>query len=157
MKHKNAEMIKAKVDNMELVVFYRLQNEEWWQPESDHATLPDDIDFDYFLCLPQHKEACLHWLNGGSVQYRIALDVWTDAADNESNAAWTPDNLFVDDQVEFRIKPKKEKRVIGVNKDGRTTSHYAIDDKGCYAVDEIRITGKGNPDEWQFIEIEVEV
>jgi hypothetical protein len=56
-----------------------------------------------------------------------------------------------------RIKPKKEKRVIGVHRDGRTTSHYAIDDEGCYAVDEIRITGKGNPDEWLFIEIEVEV
>lgn len=110
MKHKHYEMIVAKAANMGLVCFVKRPDVEW--VECDDRILPCIDEHEYFLCLPQHKEACLHWLNGGEVQYRIALDVWTDASNNVSNAAWSSDNLLMDDQVEFRIKPKKEKRWI---------------------------------------------
>lgn len=110
-KHKHYDKIVAKAANVGLVQFIKM-NENWEDAGLSDKFISFSEGYDYFLCLPQHKDACLHWLNGGNIQYRIALDAWTDAADNESDAAWTPDNLFIDDQVEFRIKPKKERRWI---------------------------------------------
>jgi hypothetical protein len=155
MKHENAEMICAKVNNMNLIMFIKRSkhcewsviNEAW-----DLSFITGSNPYSFFLCLPQHKDACLYWLNGGSVQYRIALDVWTDAADNVSNAAWTPDNLFIDDQVEFKIKPKKEKRWIAYSSDQKrlgVLSFYSEQEARDYYIHEV--------DQPQFIEIEVEV
>src|SRR6056297_543095 len=79
MRHKNAEMIKAKVDNMELVVFYKLPNEEWWQSESESTILPDEDDIEYFLCLPKHKNAVLNALNGGESQVASISSGWLSA------------------------------------------------------------------------------
>ena len=159
MKHKHYDLIVASVANMDLVMFVKLDNHGGeWVESTVNPSIPWCEGSEYFLCLPQHKEACLHWLNGGEVEFEFLPDGCGEfgLAAPLSEAGWVIDHVFMDDQL-IRIKPKKEKRVIGVHKDGRTTSHYAIDDEGCYATDEIRITGKGNPDEWQFIEIEVEV
>lgn len=159
MKHPHYDKIVAKAANMELVLFVKRPDAEW--VVCDDRVLPHISEYEYFLCLPQHKEACLHWLNGGTSQHLDSCKYQDitgfDDLISKVGKAWSPRGLWMDEDCETRIKPKKEKRVIGANKDGRTTSHYAIDDEGCYAVDEIRITGKGNPDEWQFIEIEVEV
>lgn len=147
MKHKHYEMIVVKAANMDLVVFIKAR--EGWRKMSDQSEIRIKSTMDYFLCLPQHKEACLHWLGGGNIQYRIALDAWTDAAGNVSNAAWTPDNLFIDDQVEFRIKPKKEKRWICI------TDNLEIEDGTLY--ESLEDANENSPGYKQIIEIEVEV
>lgn len=82
MKHKHVEMIKAKTENMELVVF--IKELPWVDPDVVPSAqvltprwvcLPNDLeiriksDGEYFLCLPQHKKECLHWLNGGRVSW----------------------------------------------------------------------------------------
>jgi hypothetical protein len=155
MKHENAEMIKTKVDQMDLVLFRFRDSDGLWAVSNLNSLVIDE-GCNFFLCLPQHKEACLHWLNGGESEHGGEFGQWNSC--EGWNKKWFSTTCgFMRSSHQTRIKPKKEKRVIGVHRDGRTTSHYAIDDEGCYAVDEIRITGKGNPDEWLFIEIEVEV
>jgi hypothetical protein len=75
MKHKHYDKIVAKAANMNLVVFCRdaYHVEEGW---FETHNLPIQDEFDYYLCLPQHKEACLAWLNGANINF--TSDVWSD-------------------------------------------------------------------------------
>jgi len=134
--HKHAAMIKAKADNMDLVVFIQHDQTEWEQ---------------VLICLPQHKEACLHWLNGGEIEY-----------DNMKN--WIAYDLTIDNpkyplqdftglEFNFRIKPRKEKRHIYISKLGATT--YAKKTKE-EAAREVSIMG-GSFYVWKHYEIEIEV
>lgn len=120
--HEHAEMIKAKADNMELVVF--INNYDKWML-GDLKNLVDLDMIPAFLCLPQHKEVCLHWLNGGDVQFKPKLtNLWI-MLDEKSNSKWTKDSGWTMGTFQFRIKPKKEKRYIGIKKDGYATKHFA--------------------------------
>ena len=56
--HKHIEMIAAKSANMDLVVCCKHLNEGWGRGNLDDLITCYN---DFFLCLPQHKEACLHW------------------------------------------------------------------------------------------------
>jgi len=150
--HKHAAMIKAKADNMDLVVFIQHDQTEWEQVLINKNCIPSfDPDFNYFLCLPQHKEACLHWLNGGEIEY-----------DNMKN--WIAYDLTIDNpkyplqdftglEFNFRIKPRKEKRHIYISKLGATT--YAKKTKE-EAAREVSIMG-GSFYVWKHYEIEIEV
>ena len=75
MKHKHYDKIVAKAANMSLVVFCRdaYHAEEGWFETSN---LPIQDEFDYYLCLPQHKEACLAWLNGANISF--THEGWSD-------------------------------------------------------------------------------
>lgn len=143
MKHKHYDMIVAKAANMDLVVFIGLAG-SWVQDEMQNSTsCAFSEGADYFLCLPQHKEACLHWLNGGDV---IVKD-FPDEKYNERTllaegfSGWHEATVFMDLPTEIRIKPKKEKRMIVVNGD-----HV-----------EFASTERIYPESAQIIEIEVEV
>lgn len=108
MRHKHFEIAKAKIENMHLVLFVKPNDAPTWEMAVNQY--PANNTFaSYFLCLPQHKEACLHWLNGGEVEYgyfelnnRIVrtLDEYPDA--------WTPNSQFMSDLVEITYKPRKE-------------------------------------------------
>ena len=156
-KCKNYEMVIAKANNDNLFVF--VNNFGEWEL-SDFKSLVGVSDFEYFLCLPQHKEACLHWLNGGGVQYKLEKEKrWTNIAPYVEIPKCKPHGFFMGTNYGYvyRIKPKKVKRVIGVNvKTGQTTSAYELDKEGNYAVDEVRLTKNSAISDWQFIEIEVE-
>ncbi|AUR87927.1 hypothetical protein NVP1106O_04 [Vibrio phage 1.106.O._10N.286.51.F7] len=102
MRHKHYDMIVAKAENMELVVFYKLPCEEWWQPDSECEALPDEVEIDYFLCLPKHKEACLHWLNGGDVEFHLHGDSWGKYSSFKGH--WDDESDFIDEDVIIRIK-----------------------------------------------------
>lgn len=151
MKHKNAEMIKAKVDNMKLVVFYRLPNEEWWQQDSECEALPDEVEIDYFLCLPQHKDACLHWLNGGKSQAeytKSSYPYWCDIDSDEAN--WSDGHIFMDKNLNIRIKPNKEKRWIAIKKGNKEVGRYT-----CETLEEAK--DMYIPRWWSHHEVEIEV
>lgn len=162
--HRHAEMIKAKADNMDLVVFTDNGN-GWVELPSDDYLPAFNPENEYFLCLPQHKEACLHWLNGEKIQNNVSIDknddAWIDFVNFGSDICepWSVSCNFMREQSHFRIKPRKEKRVIGVNvSTSETTRAYAIDEDGNYARDEVVLTRKKEKlSDWQFIEIEVEV
>lgn len=109
-KHRHAEMIKAKADNMELVVFIKCQH-EWKVQDCNDDQLNFSCGHDYFMCLPQHKEACLHWLNGGEADENNS-GKW----DNIEPHQWSEQSMFMHDAgYDIRIKPRKEKRWISVH------------------------------------------
>lgn len=108
-KHVHAEMIKAKVDNMELVVF--IKNDRW---EKLHSTcyLPAfEPKARYYMCLPQYEEECLHWLNGGTVEF-LYCDDWGECGGYTESPEWYSDEWMMNEDNKFRIKPRKEKRWI---------------------------------------------
>jgi hypothetical protein len=118
-KHRHAEMIKAKADNMDLVVFTKdcIDTENpWFAIEANHLPCFDE-HAEYFMSLPQTAKECLHWLNGGDAQYKCADGDWwlIDSASREDNLAWSDRHIFMHNDVEIRIKPKKEKRWIIVD------------------------------------------
>lgn len=155
MKHKYYDKIVAKAANMELVVFTKSTMANKWEVTS-FGDLVKNEDFDFFLCLPQHKEAVLNCLNGGESQVASISSGWLPANCGDP-VEWGGEWWYMNPNSESRIKPKKEKRWIGVNvTTGKTTSAYTHDDEGNYAEDEVRLTN-GNLSDWQFIEIEVEV
>lgn len=144
---KHAVMIKAKADNMDLVVLRKTPTSEYWEIcRSDW--MPTDLQDEFFLCLPQHKEACLHWLNGGDVEFRRNGEEWQDEC--EKYHGWAKYCGMMNCDVEFRIKPRKEKRWIGVNSKTGVTTHLKESREDL----EKRIDGYSN---YQAIEIEVEV
>lgn len=138
MKHKHYEMIVAKAANMDLVLFNKSENQDGWSV-SHETCLPVFSTCDYFLCLPQHKEACLHWLNGGEVQL-VSPEFSEFPCGYEE---WLPSSVWMDKDYTFRIKPKKEKRWIAVDVANLSAEF-------CFSGD---VPASG----YQIIEIEVEV
>lgn len=120
--HKHAEMIKAKADNMDLVVFGKLQpdNNSAWVEVTFKELISEEFH-DYFLCIPQHDETCFHWLNDGVVQEKgIHADdyYWSnETADLIWSKCWHQEHIFMDDTLMTRIKTRKEKRWIIYNLD----------------------------------------
>lgn len=147
-KHVHAEMIKAKADNMELVVFVKY--DEGWTL-SGYEELICLSDREFFLCLPQHKESCLHWLNGGKIQYKTELV--PEFQDYQPDIEFGLGSIFMQPDFEIRIKPRKEKRHIYISTLGATT--YAKKTKE-EAAREVNIMG-GSFDIWKHYEIEIEV
>lgn len=108
MKHKHYDLIVTKAANIKVIKFVKL-------PQGWVATQTDEWNetSDYFLCLPQHKEACLHWLNGGESQLEYthqSYPTWN-SIDNDAKD-WSTGHVFMDGSLSIRIKPKKEKRWI---------------------------------------------
>ena len=162
MKHKHYEMIVAKAANMDLVLFVKLMNapDFNWVESVGAVNLPFDEEGDYFLCLLQHNESgqCLHWLNGGEIEIRNKTGIatsWSDFPSFSFNPKWIPHADFMSKDCDTRIKPKKEKRWIGVAKDKTTDATFKTKE-GCMEY----VKGEYIPsfvDNCQFIEIEVEV
>lgn len=103
--HKHAKMIKAKADNMELVVFLNI-GPEWVESKLD--TMVANQDMDFFLCLPKHNDngQCLHWLNGSDVEFRRESGDWQ--GEREQYHGWASYCGMMNPDVEFRIKPRKD-------------------------------------------------
>ncbi|AZU97901.1 hypothetical protein [Vibrio phage LP.1] len=154
MKHKHYDMIVAKAANMVLVQFIKMGDNWETTGSHDNQTVNFGDHYDYFLCLPQHKEAVLSLLNGGEAQtFRDQFDEWRDAI----VSIWNPACWYMQEGRKSRIKPRKEKRWIAVipdasRDDAVTPRHYA-------SADELkdRCFTNTNYNGWQFIEIEVEV
>ena len=151
--HKYAEMIKAKADNMDLVLFIRVK-EDCWQETS---SMPTCEDFNYFLCLPKHKEACLHWLNGGDVLVKSkSVTSWEVVFHGQ---VWGDTIGWMREDAKYRIKTRKEKLWLAVKTDKhehlggcrkvRICSHAFVNKHDAEDYLDLRDS--------QLIEIEVEV
>ena len=115
MKHKHYEMIVAKAANMDLVRFYKCKLSNSWKEIECEFRFIWKPDTEFFLCLPEHKEACLHWLNGGAIQDNFE-DEWTSIKPHNGSPDWNdPDNLFMNEEYKLRIKTYKEKRWIAID------------------------------------------
>lgn len=145
--HKHAAMIKAKADNMKLAVFIKIGNGPWLETSG----FPTDENYLYFLCLPQHKEACHHWLNGGEIQFKNDGLMYFEDIDYGYTGNWSLSRFFMDEQCQLRIKPRKQKRYIAIRK-----SDLFIEDCLFHSVE--NAIRQGYPEsQWQLHEIEVEV
>ncbi|CAH9014991.1 conserved hypothetical protein [Vibrio phage 466E53-1] len=157
MKHKHYDMIVTKAANMDLVIFIKLDG-KWEVGSHESQIINFGSHYEYFLCLPQHKEACLHWLNGGGVEVRNIAGVhqgWDKLPDYAEKPSWLPHADFMNERCEVRIKPKKEKRWIAVNPDGYILPIHA-DSKESIMTHASFDTSRLTPNV-QFIEIEVEL
>ena len=146
MKSKHAELFTAKLNDMDLVLFEKHRGWGKWAlaGDSDRYFMVSN-NFEYFLCLSQHKEAVLCGLNGGSFQVRGFGD-FSDDWYLDSNE-WSCDNIwYMLDSHTSRVKPKKEKRLIVYRNDVVYGPYLSIDDINTDFV----LTG-------QVVEIEVEV
>ena len=108
MKHKHYDLIVAKATNMDLVVFIKAR--EGWRKMSDQSEIRIKSTMDYFLCLPQHRESCLHYLNGGEVLVKSNLvPSWATVTHGQ---LWGGAIGWMREDAQYRIKPNKEKRWI---------------------------------------------
>ena len=160
MKHKNSEMIKSVIDNTELVIFCEViehdnESGNYWAVSNLSSLVSCHNNF--FLCLPQHKESCLHWLNGGEVQVRdFVTSPFCDVTDWSKE--WLADGCgFMVDSWVFRIKPKKAKRWIGVYNHNVTSQHFDSIETAKSFIRKRDEFKNCTPEAWKFIEIEVEV
>jgi hypothetical protein len=145
-KHKHYDLIVAKAANMDLVIFSK--NESGWRV-SELADIICWPDYKYFLCLPQHKESCLHWLNGGALQ-DFFEGSWTSVGDFEGEGWVEADNMFMNEEYQLRIKPKKEKRWIVIHNGKLVNELFKFDT-------DIRMSYLSEYETLQRFEIEVEV
>ena len=151
-KHKHYEIGVAKLANTKLVVFIKDGSDWFFDDTSESYNFRSDVE--YFLCLPQHKEACLHWLNGGEVEFEYdskwhSCSYWS--------REWYETSGFTCEDNKLRIKPKKEKRWVGVYNHNVTSQHFdSIETAKSFIRrrDEFKNCA---PEAWNFIEIEVEV
>lgn len=150
--HKHAAMIKAKADNMDLVVLCE-GNGKWIEVTCSFGEIAWWEDKMYFLCLPQHKETVLHGLNGGSYQVKCLADFsrnwYLDPKDWRDEDIW-----YMLESHESRIEPRKEKRWI-IAKPNALVSMMYFESKES-AQDAVNVS-VGEFRGGQVIEIEVEV
>lgn len=149
MKHRHYDMICAKAGNMDLVVFAKAST-GWRKFTGD---FPDFGLDEYFLCLPQHKEACLHWLNGGVCQIMIEDNLLAMAVSKHELGDWSRGLIWMGNQ-DIRIKPRKEKRWIGVKKGECTPRNFETRDDAVFWINS---NAQSSSDYWQLIEIEIEI
>tara|TARA_R110001592_G_scaffold225607_2_gene481580 strand:+ start:178 stop:618 length:441 start_codon:yes stop_codon:yes gene_type:complete len=146
MRHVHADMIIAKAENDELIKFVK-RGPEWLETQMENWG-----ENKYFLCLPQHNEngQCLHWLNGGKV-LADNEDYWNDAPQT-----WCNQNDFMNKDVNIKIKPRKEKRWIGHFMSG---DDFCLTEFSYTTINQLKgsVHAPNGFDDWQFIEIEVEV
>lgn len=143
--HKHADMIKAMADNMELIVFYRdPSNGKWKKMKNNYNSIPEiSGDIDYFLCLPKHADAYLHWQNGGDILVSDHTKKQVEIQNIGEVTKWGLDSVFMLDKYTIEIIPRKEKRLIAY--DAKTGT--------CYTVEPGMVPGE----EFQVIEVEVRV
>jgi hypothetical protein len=142
-KHPCAEIIKAKADNMSLVVFC---NGPFWHVIDRWPSFFED--FDYFACLPQHKEAVLNVLNGGDSQVNY-IGEWSEC-NCGARIEWGRSWWYMDDKCQSRAKPRKEKRWIAIRKSDLLANEYTFKSRDDAIADL-------NPKYWDFHELEIEV
>lgn len=149
--HKHVEMITAKANNMDLVRFIKADLEWAVQVDAVHNSTLFNQYFEYFLCLPQHKEAALNILNGGISQVTCDSN-WNDPSTINDIGDWRNGNdvWYMSQYCQSRIKPKKEKRLIVIH-DGRVIDYLYKNDS------DIRMSYGSKYDSLQIIEAEVEV
>ena len=157
--HKHVDMIIAKANNIDLVVFCKDSSLDWFEHWRNGSYCPFHEEEEYFLCLPKHKEACLHRLNGGEVQIKYySSNNWCDCTAAPDKPTWGHDHIFMDEFVITRIKPKKEKRWIIAKPHSLASMMYFETEKQARdAIDRINKFEGSDRHGGQAIEIEIEV
>lgn len=150
-KHKHADMIKTWVDNQELTVLVKGCG-DWVSIE--HPSWGSASD--YFICASKHEDSVLELLNGNKAEVLIKCDskpepYWTNCGLPVSGE-WENNWWYMSDEVESRVKPKKQARYAYMGPSGLLTPSY--DDVDDLDKDH---SEAASSDEYQLITFEVEV
>jgi len=148
MKRKHSEMIKLWADNDELSVF--VKNGGW---SSVSAPSWDD-GLEYFVCLPKHKEAVFELLIGGKAEVLIESKskpepYWSNCG-LPTSKEWENNWWYMSNDVESRVKPKKQTRYAYAYSDGLVTFHYE-------SIEELEKSYKTPSYDWQLVTFEIEL
>ena len=153
MKHAYAELFTAKLNDTSLVLFEKHEEwKEWREVTKSDLAFAVGGNFEYFLCLPKHKETVLNSLNGGIAQFESPREKGYHALEQ---ADWSSSEWYMQEDATSRIKPKKESRWIAVNPDGYVMPIHTVSIESARehaSSDTSRLTLGV-----QFIEIEIEV
>ncbi len=156
MKHAYAELFTAKLNDTSLVLFEKHEEwKEWREVGKSDKIFVVCGNFDYFLCLPQHKEVCLHWLNGG----KLMIDNGKGLGEGRYTMDIRRNNPLADfighPEYTFRIKPMIEKVWVAYHKDGFMFSE--VGGSECDIDDRVKNHELSDfvKSDWQYKEIEV--
>lgn len=106
--HCHAEMVIHKAENMSLIFFIKLGDQWEITGNHDNAVINLASHYEYFLCQPEYVNECLHWLNGGDVEFRVVgNDQWSDYPSFKERE-WEHYMTFMREGLEFRIKKESE-------------------------------------------------
>jgi hypothetical protein len=150
MKRKHSEMIKARNDNKGLSVF--VKNGGW-----SSVLIPSwDDGLEYFVCLERHKDAVFELLIGGKAEVLIKNKsnpepYWSNCGLPVSGE-WENKWWYMNNDVESRIKPKKQTRYAYMGLSGLLTPSYDNVDN----LDKDH-SEAASSDEYQLITFEAEV
>lgn len=137
-----SEMIKAWADNKNTVVLFRTRDE--WYLCGD-PTWREDIE--YFICLEKHKNTTLAFLNREDIQIRSSDGHhWLDRDNSYPDWSWS--GWYMNEDLQSRIKPKKETRWMYRYPDGSFSDHYNTLHK---------LRSNHNKPEGKLIKFEIEV
>lgn len=129
-KHKHYEMIVTKAANMDSVTLYKEGVGCYWSVRLSQDSTHFSEGFDFFLCLPQHKEACLHWLNGGDVLLKDFKEDTTERMLSSSAfVGWHESTVFMSEEAQIRIAPKKETRWVVIDAFGNAVPTLLKDEQ----------------------------
>ena len=102
MKESQSRMIRAMEKNDKLARLLRIESHggyEWIGPIAELSSTKDfSENTKYYLCLPEYVDACLWFLNGGTVQ---ADSVKINGSKLGSD--WYPTDVFMDDGWDISI------------------------------------------------------
>lgn len=156
MKHEHYEMIVAKAANFELIQFVKIGDNWEIVGSHDNKVVSFASHYEYFLCLPKHKEACLYWLNGGKAE-ALHEDLEPMEFAESKTVEWGVKSVFMKDSIEIRIKPKKECVWVAYHKDGFMFDEVGVSEQDVHHRVKEHEFSDFNGKDWQYKEIEVEV
>ncbi|HFQ4860119.1 TPA: hypothetical protein ACGU7E_003291 [Vibrio vulnificus] len=122
-KHRHLQLIEEKARNLDLVVFV---NNGIKCEEVDFAAMVEHEDFDFFLCSKKHLDIVNYWLGNGMPMLQIRSKgnpVWVDFNPDLSLGIGFD---FMKEENEIRLKPRKQKRWVGVAVNGQSTPNYGV-------------------------------
>lgn len=102
MQHKNHEMLEAYISNTSLVIFCKTQSGRW-ERSCAYDLLVGGYN-EYFMCLPKNEAICLNWLNGKSVQVKVAGR--EEVLSSVSECKWYSRCVFMLDSYDISYVPK---------------------------------------------------
>lgn len=123
-KHKHYDMIVAKAENMELACLTRHTTHDLWREQAgqySHVFFGEMAD--YFLCLPEHTEACLNWLNGFGVR-TVNNGIVITKKLKQKTPIWTPSTIFMRPDASFEVLKGKRKKWIVYRTDGAVVGPF---------------------------------
>lgn len=116
--HVHADMICAKAQNMDLILFFRQSdNDSWKEASPDQLPINQSDRVNYFLCFDKHKGAVFNLLNRGSAEFYFeGMNDWREVDININE--WGKNYWYMDSKVTSRIKPRKVNRWIIITENG---------------------------------------